>query len=165
MKKNLLMLALGVLVAGSTIAPAVAQEAGKPRQEARMHKHKGERKSPEERAKARTERMTQELDLSKAQAKKVEALYLKDTKEREAKRANFKKGDKKDAATREQMRSDMMAAHQRHNDELKDILNKKQYAKYEEMQAKKREQMRDRHQERGGKGKRGHHERGSVQTR
>ncbi len=126
-----------------------------------MHKHKGERKSPEERAKVRTERMTQELDLSKAQAKKVEALYLKETKEREAKRANFKKGDKKDAAGREQMRAERMAAHQRHNEELKDILNKKQYAKYEEMQAQKREQMKARH-EKGGKGKRGQHEGGRA---
>ncbi|MCX2741398.1 hypothetical protein [Pontibacter anaerobius] len=146
MKKNLLALALGVLVMGSAVAPAVAQDTTKPRQEARMQKHKGERKSPEERAQAKTERMDKELDLSKSQAKKVKALYLKEAKEHKEKRAHFKKGDKKDAAAREQMRAEMMAAHQRHNEEMKDILNKKQYAKYEEIQAKKRakhEQQRD----------------------
>ncbi|OKL41197.1 DUF4890 domain-containing protein [Pontibacter flavimaris] len=163
MKKKLLALALGVLVMGSTVAPAVAQDTTKPRQEASMRKHKGERKSPEERAEARAERMTRELDLNKSQAKKVEVLYLKEAKEREAKHANFKKADKRDTASRKQMRTEMMAAHQRHNEELKDILNKKQYARYEEMQAKKREQMKARHQEKGGKGKRGHHERGSMQ--
>ncbi|TPE45167.1 DUF4890 domain-containing protein [Pontibacter mangrovi] len=163
MKKNLLALALGVLVIGSTVAPAVAQDTTKPRQEARMHKHKGERKSPEERAEARTERLTKELDLNKSQAKKVKALHLKEAKEREAKRANFKRGDRKDAANREQMRSEMMAAHQRHNEEMKDILNKKQYAKYEEMQAQKREQMKAKHHKKGGKGKRGHQEKGRMQ--
>ncbi|WP_299758945.1 hypothetical protein [uncultured Pontibacter sp.] len=163
MKKNLLMLALGVLIAGSSVAPAVAQDNNKTRQEARMHKHKGERKSPEERAKARTERITKELDLTKAQAKKVEALHLKEVKEREAKRAGFKKSDRKDATARKQMRSEMMAAHKRHNEEMKDILNKKQYAKYEELQAQKREQMKARHQEKGKRG--AQQERGRMQSR
>lgn len=159
MKKNLLILALGVLVVGGPVATAVAQGTEKPRQEARMHKHKGERKSPEERAKARTERMTKELGLSKAQEKKVEALYLKEAKERQTKRADFRKENRQNSANREQMRSEMMAAHKRHNEELKNILDKKQYAKYEEQQAQRHEQMKARHQEKGGKGKRSHHER------
>ena len=166
MKKNLLMLVLGVLVAGSSAVPALAQNQDRPRQEVRKQKERGERvrKSPEERAKARAERLSKELDLNKSQARKVEALYLKEAKERDSKRANFKRGDKKDAASREQMRAEMMAAHQRHSEEMKDILNKKQYAKYEELQAKRREQMKARHQEKGGKGKRGHHERGRMQS-
>ncbi|MDX5437436.1 MAG: DUF4890 domain-containing protein [Pontibacter sp.] len=159
MKKNLLILALGMLVAGGPVATAVAQGTEKPRQERRMHRHKGERKSPEERAKARTERMTKELGLNRAQAKKVEALYLKEAKERQTKRADFRKENRHSTDSREQMRAEMMAAHKRHNEELKSILNKKQYAIYEEQQAQRHEQMKARHQEKGGKGKSGHHER------
>lgn len=166
MRKNILMLALSVLVAGSAVAPAVAQGPEKQREEvwAKKHKDDRKRKSPEERAKLRAERMTKELDLNKSQARKVEALYLKEAKERESKRADFRKGDRKSAESREAMRNEMMAAHQRHNEELKDILNKKQYAKYEEMQAQKREQMKARHHEKGGKGKRGYHERDRSQS-
>lgn len=149
------MLALSVLVAGSSVAPAVAQGGSKSRQEVKAHKERGERRSPEERAAARTERMTKELGLNKAQARKVEALYLKQAKDKDAMRSRFKKGDRN-----ADFRKEMMASHKRHNEELKSILDKKQYAKYEEQ----REQMKAKHQERGGKDRRGHHER-STQIR
>ncbi len=153
------MLALGVLIAGGAVAPAVAQSNEKSRQEVRKqgHKERGTRKSPKERAKARAERMTRELDLNKSQARKVEALCLQHAKDKDAMRARFKKGDKRDAS----FRKEMMDSHKRHNEAMKEILNKKQYAKYEEQ----REQMKARHKERADSGKRGHHAREAAQSR
>lgn len=145
MKKNLLVMALSVLIAGGPVGAAFAQTTDAPRKEERKHRnHKGESKSPEEHAKARTERLTQQLDLSKSQARKVEALYLKQAKEREMARAQHTKGEKRNPHHREQIK----AARAQHQAELKGILSKKQYAQYEkhrqEMKAKRKEAMQHR---------------------
>ncbi|MCB9178843.1 MAG: hypothetical protein H6590_05420 [Flavobacteriales bacterium] len=98
------------------------------------------KKSPEERAKARTEQLTKELGLSPEQAAKVEAINLKYAdkgaemrKEREAERAEARKEGK-------EMRD-------AHDAEMKAVLTHDQYVKWtakkEEMKEKRMEHRKD----------------------
>lgn len=94
------------------------------------------RKSPEERAKMRTEHMAKELELTPEQKAKVEAINLKYAdkatelrKEREAERTEARKEGK--------------AMHDAHDAEMKAVLTPDQYTRW---QAKK-EAMKKRHME------------------
>ena len=147
MKKIIVMLSLGVLVAGTSFAQNAPHKDKKSRTEHRRERDSfkdRERKSPEERATLRTERLSKQLDLNKSQTRKLQALNLKHAQEMEAMRAQYKNADK-----RGKNREAIKASHAKWEAELKDILNKKQYAKYEA----ERNEMRAR---REGKG----HERG-----
>ncbi|GAB3822938.1 hypothetical protein GCM10028895_28710 [Pontibacter rugosus] len=137
------MLSLGVLVAGSAMAQQAPQKEKKHRTEIRDGKDRKQRKSPEERAALRTEKMSKELGLNKSQTKKLEALNLKQAREMEAKHANYKHGDRRDKNQREEMQ----ASREKWNNELKDILSKKQYAQYEEKRQEMRAHRKDRNHE------------------
>ena len=102
-----------------------------------------DRKTPQERAKLRTEHMTKELELSPEQQAKVEAINLKYADRVEAVRAEreAERTAKRDAAE---------AMHAAHDAEMKAVLTADQYTKWvakkQEAKAKhleKREQMRE----------------------
>jgi len=102
-----------------------------------------DRKTPQERAKLRTEHMTKELELSPEQQAKVEAINLKYADRVEAVRAEreAERTAKRDAAE---------AMHGAHDAEMKAVLTADQYTKWvakkQEAKAKhleKRKQMRE----------------------
>jgi len=102
-----------------------------------------DRKTPQERAKLRTEHMTKELELSPEQQAKVEAINLKYADRVEAVRAEreAERTAKRDAAE---------AMHAAHDAEMKAVLTADQYTKWvakkQEAKAKhleKRKQMRE----------------------
>jgi protein CpxP len=102
-----------------------------------------DRKTPQERAKLRTEHMTKELELSPEQQAKVEAINLKYADRVEAVRAERE-------AERTAKREAAEAMHAAHDAEMKAVLTADQYTKWvakkQEAKAKhleKREQMRE----------------------
>ncbi|MBL7953250.1 MAG: hypothetical protein JNM62_16200 [Flavobacteriales bacterium] len=107
--KKLMMIAV---LAGMTVA-AQAQDK--------------ERKTPEERARMRTEHMTKDLGLSAEQATKVQAINLKYADQGEELR-------KEREADRAEARNDGKALHDAHDAEMKAVLTPEQYGKW---QAKK----------------------------
>ncbi|WP_242929436.1 hypothetical protein [Pontibacter vulgaris] len=146
MKKIIAMLALGALMAGTTYAQTTApQKERRHRTEQRGKRVQKYKKSPEEIAAKRTEMLAKKLDLSKRQQKKLQELNLKRAQEMQANRG--------EARDRKSMRSDRQASKARYEAELKDILNKKQYAQYEahreEMKVKHAQKRDHRKGERG----------------
>lgn len=102
-----------------------------------------DKKTPQERAKARTEHMTKELALSPEQQAKVEAINLKYADQVEAVRSERE-------AERTAKREAAKAMHDAHDAEMKAVLTADQYtmwvAKKQEAKAKhmeKRKQMRE----------------------
>ncbi|WP_165838211.1 DUF4890 domain-containing protein [Pontibacter arcticus] len=138
MKKILAMLAMGVLVSGASFAQDAPQKEKGQHTEHRQNKKQRAQKSPEERATKRTEHLVQKLDLNKSQQRKLQALHLKQAQERQqfmAQRGDFKDKSKAD---RSKMREIAKTRQESYKAELKDILNKKQYAQYEVMQQEQR---------------------------
>ncbi|MGV3638224.1 MAG: hypothetical protein ACO1NQ_11345 [Flavobacteriales bacterium] len=105
------------------------------------------RKTPEERAKARTERMTKELSLSPEQQAKVEAINLKYADQVEAVRAEHE-------AERTAKRDAAKAMHDAHDAEMKAVLTPDQYTKWvaqkEEARAKHHERRKQMREKRSG---------------
>jgi periplasmic protein CpxP/Spy len=102
-----------------------------------------EKRTPQERAKARTEHMTKELALSPEQQAKVEAINLKYADQVEAMRSERE-------AERTAKREAAKAMHDAHDAEMKAVLTADQYTKWvakkQEAKAKhmeKRKQMRE----------------------
>ncbi|MFD2248618.1 DUF4890 domain-containing protein [Pontibacter ruber] len=145
MKKIVVMLTLGLLVTGSSFAQNTTAQENKPRTEHRGHRGDKARKSPEEMATRRTEKMVQTLNLNKSQQRKLQALNLKRAQEMQAMHA--KRGE---ATSRQSMRSEKKASKARYEAELKDILNKKQYAKYEAQREEMRARQEQKHEHRKG---------------
>ncbi len=138
-----MVLALTLLVAGSTMAQQAPQKERKHRTEQRGGKDRKGDRTPEERASRRTEKMSKELGLNKSQTRKLQALNLKQMEQREAMRERHKDGNMHDRGQLQEME----AARAQWDAELKDILTKKQYAQYQAQ----REQMRAQHKERRGR--------------
>lgn len=142
MKKLIVMLSLGVLVAGSSVAQQAPQKERKNRTEQRDgRRDKKERKSPEERATRRTEKMSKELGLNNSQTKKLQALHLKQAKEKVEIRAQYKHASKHNQEQhrgKEASRGKMKASREKWDAELQDILTKKQYAQYQEQREERR---------------------------
>ena len=129
MKKIMAVLSLGILVAGSSYAQTVPQ---KDQQEKRARiEHRAERaerakKSPEEMAQLKTERMAQKLDLTATQKNQLQALNLRQAEEMKAMRESLKGSE-----DRTKIREVRKASHDKWQAELKSILTEKQYAQYE----------------------------------
>ncbi len=98
-----------------------------------------DQKTPQQRAKARTERLTTVLELTPEQAAKVEALNLKQAQEMEARR-------KEHEARRDAMRSDMKSKREQHDAEMKAILNAEQYTKWKALTDQQHDRARERRQ-------------------
>lgn len=117
--KNKFMLFLGLMLA-VTISVSAQQ---------------GQRRTAEERTKATIERLTESLTLTKDQVTKLEPIILANNQEMDK---AFKDGQRPDRETMQKNRAAM-------NEKFKGILTEEQYKKYEEDQAKMR-------QNRGGNG-------------
>ncbi|GEO06107.1 hypothetical protein AAE02nite_37710 [Adhaeribacter aerolatus] len=170
MKKYAAMIALGLAtLAGTANAQQVPQKDNRNNYENRNDQNRGERKqkgefrrnadrrdniSPEERATRQTEKLSQRLDLSTKQKKKLQALNLKQVQEMES----FRGRNNQPGTRNQNNREGMKRLHASYDKELKDILNKKQYAKYQEerkqMQAQ-RENRNNRDGDNNGRFRRG----------
>lgn len=151
MKKVILMLSLGVLIAGSSIAQQAPQKEKRNRTEHRDGRDNREHKSPEELAAFRTEKMSKELGLNKKQTRKLQALNLKQANEHEMIRAQYRHADKGNKNQRREMRASrerMRTSREKWDAELKDILTKKQYAQYQEQRKEMRALLKEKN--RGG---------------
>lgn len=118
--KKLLMITM--LATGMTVAAHAQDKAAK---------------TPQERAKVRTERMTKELALSPEQAAKVEAINAKYADKVDGLRAERE-------ADRTQERKEGKAMRDAHDVEMKAVLTPEQYAKW----TAKKEEMKGRNMER-----------------
>jgi Skp family chaperone for outer membrane proteins len=90
-----------------------------------LHAQDAPRRSPQQIAKARTERMTKDLGLSAEQATRVEAIFLRQAEWVEALRAQ------REAQERE----------------LQEVLTAEQYATWKQERQRRREQLRERWKE------------------
>lgn len=154
MKKIAIMFSLGVLMAGTSFAqtqtsPQKNKKAHTEHRGAKQDGVKKARKSPEEMAQMRTDKMSEQLGLNAFQKNQLQALNLKQAQEMQAMR-----GTKKNAENRSQAREARKASHARWQAELKSILSAQQYAKYEANQAEKRSRFEGR-QDKGSKENRG----------
>lgn len=106
-----------------------------------------EKRTPQERAKARTEHMTKELALSPEQQAKVEAINLKYADQVEAMRSERE-------AERTAKREAAKAMHDAHDAEMKAVLTADQYTKWvakkQEAKAKQMEKRKQMREERKG---------------
>ncbi len=100
--------------------------------------------TPEQIAAKRTEMLTKKLDLNKSQERKLQALNLKHAQQMQSLRGEFAKGGNRNEQGREQLQR-LRADWEK---ELKDILNKKQFEKYQT----ERKQMQAKRAERSGRG-------------
>ncbi|GAB3202587.1 hypothetical protein ABID22_002711 [Pontibacter aydingkolensis] len=150
MKKIIAMLAMGLMITGAAYAQDAPKKDKKQRTEQRGERMQKQKKSPEEMAAKRTEMLTKKYDLNKSQEKKLQALNLRHAQEKHALHAN--RGEARDHRS---ARGEMQGSKARYEAELKDILNKKQYAQYEADKAAKHakhEQKREqRKAQRGGR--------------
>ncbi|WP_187264471.1 DUF4890 domain-containing protein [Pontibacter beigongshangensis] len=146
MKKIIVMLSLGVMVAGASFAQNAPQKEKKNRTEYRADReHKKHNRNPEARAQKQTERMAQRLNLNKSQQKKLQALNVQHAKDMQALQAKYKDADRANS----NMRDERKALHAKREAEMKSILNKKQYAQYEAEKSQMRARRQERGQERG----------------
>jgi periplasmic protein CpxP/Spy len=137
MKKIIVLLALGVLIAGTASAQEALKSDRKARSENRENREdrklKRVRKSPEELAARQTEILNKTLDLSKKQQKKVTELSLKRIQETEALRSRYAASTSKDQGRGRNagLHQEMKAIHDHWEAGLQDALSKKQYTQYE----------------------------------
>ncbi|HKM93026.1 MAG TPA: hypothetical protein VJY41_05180 [Prolixibacteraceae bacterium] len=99
--------------------------------------------NPEEMIKRQTEQMVADLDLSKEQIPKVEAINKKYS---EKTQLLFQNGDGDRSKSREKMET----LRNEKNVELKTVLTKAQYTKFIELEEKRMQERRQRMEERGG---------------
>jgi hypothetical protein len=136
MKKIIAVLSLGMLVVGSSYAQTVPQEDQrdqKKRTEYRTAQGDKIKRSPEEMARIKTERLSQKLDLSATQKNQLQALNMRQAEEMKAMRESYKGTEDK-----AKMREAKKANHDKWQSELKSILTEKQYAQYEADRAEMR---------------------------
>lgn len=150
MKKTILTL----LVIG-TLSGAYAQE-----KEPRVARAKREQMTPEQRNQLQLKRMTANLDLNTSQQKEMAVIIADQNSKREAKIAEIKanKETKKQLTADERFKieNEKLDAQIEHKAKMKKILNKEQYAKWEENQEKRNEKMH--------KMKRAHHQKSKKEA-
>ena len=110
------------------------------------HAQDKQQKTPEERAKNQTERMTTELGLNADQAAKVEVINLKYAQQADKLRAEHKA----DPTATKGKGSAMMDARMA---ELKGVLTPEQYAKHEKNVEAMKEKRKEEHKEKKAEGK------------
>ena len=126
----------------------------------RLHKMKDI--SPEDMAQLHTKKLTLALDLTEAQQKKINALSLRQAKEKKAKMEARMKA--KEAAKKRSQEDRLKAMNERldaqiaHKKEMKAILNAEQYERWERMQAKRNQGKKRMMKKRKGMKKEKHRE-------
>lgn len=131
-----------MLVVGSSYAqtiPQKSQQEKKARMEQRGMRADKAKKSPEEMAQMRTERLAKKLELTASQKNQLQALNLRHVQEMKAQREGLKGTEDK-----AQKRAAMKASREKYHAELKGMLSAEQYAKYEVIRAEKRAKHRER---------------------
>jgi hypothetical protein len=155
MKKLVAMLALGLTLVGSAYAQDAPQREKRESQKGQYGQERKERKNKdafgrnaerrdkltlEQRATKRTEKVSQQLDLNSKQKSKLQELNLKQAQQMEAIATQRTNANNVKGANRQEMQS----LHANYEKELKSILTKKQYAKYEEDRKQLQAQRRNR---------------------
>ncbi len=128
MKTRIVMTIIALAVAGTTFA---ANPLGNMLSRSAIQNPQYQRMTPEERAKAETQRMKTDLTLTDQQLAKVDTINLKYAKMRSGMRGQFQ-GD------REGMMAKMQEMQQQKNAELKSVLTEEQMKKYEELLQQRR---------------------------
>ncbi|MEM1326823.1 MAG: hypothetical protein AAGI23_12760 [Bacteroidota bacterium] len=133
---NRFILALGLVLLGTTItfAQQPVQINGAERTE------RQERKTTEERAEMRAQKLGEALELTEAQQLKVEALELKYAKAAATTKEQMRKEMK---AQREVMKQNREVTKEMHDKELKAILTEAQAEKYEALKAERKAKMEE----------------------
>ena len=142
MKKLVAMFALGLTIVGTSYAQNVPQRE-RDTQDSRYGQERKERKdkgdfgrdddrrnklTAAQRATQRTEMLSQRLDLSSKQQKKLQELNLKQARQMESLASRNNNSDQRNNNQRQEMQK-LRASWEK---EFKGIVSKKQYAKYEE---------------------------------
>jgi len=142
MKKFVAMIALGLAIAGTASAQNAPQSersdnhdksynqnriGKKGKGEIRKDNTRWQNVSPEQRATQRTERLSQKLDLSNKQKKQLQTLNLKQAQQMAA----LRNQDHNPGSRNENQGQEMKRLRASWEKDLKGILSKKQYAKYE----------------------------------
>lgn len=142
MKKIILALSIGILMASSSFAQSATQQEKELRSEHRQVKKKGDKKSPEERAAQKTQKLSKQLALNESQEKKLLALNLEQARQMQAQRTNHAKGDRRSPEQRQEMK----ASREKWNNGLKDILTNEQYAQYQQQRQEMKAHRKSQHQ-------------------
>ncbi|MBH8569760.1 hypothetical protein KB206_12770 [Microvirga sp. STS02] len=131
MKKNLFLLAaLAFATAGTSFAQTAVKTTGTDANQTARHYAKGKQgpKDPAKMADHKAGKMAKELGLNADQEAKVEQLMLARQQESAALKAKY-------AADKNAGRTEMKAAHDRYEAQLKTILTPEQFAKMDKMKA------------------------------
>ena len=143
MKKLVAMFALGLTIVGTSYAQNAPQRDRKETQDSRYGQERKEKKdkgsfgrdddrrsklTAEQRATRRTEMLSQRLDLSSKQKKKLQELNLQQARQMESLAGRNNNADQRNGNQRQEMKK-LRADWEK---EFKGIVSKKQYAKYEE---------------------------------
>jgi Spy/CpxP family protein refolding chaperone len=154
MKKQLfslaLLLGLAGSFAGSSLAADFGQDHDKNRREQRQDRDKDGRKDRDQghrqgrgdqaQRQQRLDRMAKELDLSKKQREKVAKIFQEQQQQMQALRGRAQGTD------RGQLRGEAQRIHASTDQQLKDVLSKKQYA---QLEAQRQERLKQLQQRRG----------------
>jgi len=111
--------------------------------------HRGQEQgkmTPEQRVEAQLKKLTDELQLDTKQQEQVKAALQDRAKAADELRVQA-------AAERRERLNKMRAIHQTFQASMKGILNAEQQTKFEQLQAKRKEQVKEQMHRRGGKGK------------
>ena len=111
---------------------------------AQKKEDKREQLSAEERVAKMTTKMQKSLNLTDAQTKEVEAIFLK----RVEKNAELREKIKNEKEERKKIAEDLKAENKATNEELKKVLTKEQLAVFEKNQKERKEKMRNKKEER-----------------
>lgn len=120
------LLAAFALTIGTAAAQTTPASTASAQKEQGRHQHR----SPEEKAKFHSQRMSKELGLTNDQTIKVQQILM--ARGQEMKAAHDQAPD---AAKRDQMREQMKANHAKYDAQFKQVLTPEQYTKYTAMQA------------------------------
>jgi protein CpxP len=104
------------------------------------------KKSPEEMAGKRADKLKTELSLSDDQRSKVYAALLETISKKQAIRERYKGSSDKKA-----MKAEMRSVHEGFDTSMKSILTSEQYTKWAEIKEKQKEKHKEKHKERKGK--------------
>lgn len=118
---------------------------------------KKERLTPEQQTELQVKKMTLDLDLNAKQQKEVKTILLEKAKKREAKMAEFKanrtKGQKPTAEEKFEMKNKMLDEQIEMKAEMKKILTKEQFTKWEVKKENNKQKMTQKRYNRAKKGK------------
>lgn len=163
MKKHLfslaLLLGLSSSIVGTSFAAELRRDDERPRRQGREQRQDGRHQdrynrrgqlSAQDRQR-RTDKLAQELDLSKKQKSKVEKIFQEQQQQLQALRS-------RPGQDRSQQRSEFQRIRQNTDKQLKDALSKKQYAQLETKRQERQRQLDgrpNRHQDHPGAERRG----------